>query len=143
MKSRLQKSATKLPRRRRNRLVPFATHDQLVAAEPPRRGDVTITRVTAGHRVRIAIGADSLHLQVDDLALSWSPEAGLRVEAERLKLVGTKHISLETAGDLELRAGGQVTVTGSDQVIAATVGNVDIRANDDVVVHGERILLNS
>jgi hypothetical protein len=127
----------------RRSLLPSLAPHRLVLAPRSQGGDLELVAATGGRTIRILIRADGVDLQVDGLGMRWSPDGGLRVEAERVSLVGRREVSIETAGDLAVRAGGRVSLTGSDQVISAGIGNVDIHANDDVRVSGERVLLNS
>jgi hypothetical protein len=93
--------------------------------------------------VRIDLGPEGVELRAGALTLTWDERGGLRLEVDKLTIVGSQEIAIETPGDLSLRAGGRLTLSGSDQVIAATLGDVEIRANDNVAMSGERILLNS
>ena len=51
-------------------------------------------------------------------------------------------VSLNTDGDLALRAAGALTSEARIQNLTATLGDVNVRANDDVKMQGERIRMN-
>ena len=123
-------------------ILPFGGQHTLAIRSDATTGELRLAAVDGRELVRIEIGAGGLSLKASGLILTWNEEGGLRLEVDRLTLVGRENVAIETAGDLELRAGGQMSFTAPDQTITATVGDVQIRANDDVALSGEKILLN-
>ena len=75
--------------------------------------------------------------------LRIASQGELELKARRLSIESAESLSLATAGDLSLRAGGALRTSGFEQSIEATRGDVVIDASDDVKIDGERIRLNS
>jgi hypothetical protein len=122
--------------------LPFGGQHTLAIRSGAETGELRLAAADGRELVRIEMGADGLELRASGLTLTWNEGGGLRLEVDRLTLVGRQHVAIETAGDLELRAGGRMSFTAPDQAITATVGDVQISANDDVTLSGEKILLN-
>jgi hypothetical protein len=123
-------------------ILPFGGQHTLAIRSDAETGALRLAAQDGHELVCIETGARGLSLRASGLTLTWNEDGGLRLEVDRLTLVGREHVAIETAGDLELRAGGRMSFTAPDQMITATVGDVQIRANDDVALSGEKILLN-
>src|SRR5262249_38366280 len=123
-------------------ILPFGGRHSLAVRSHAEQGELLLAGGDGRELVRIEVGERGLSLRASGLVLTWDEGGGLRLEVDRLTLVGREHVAIETAGDLELRAGGRMSLTAPDQAITATVGDVQIHANDDVALSGEKILLN-
>ena len=124
-------------------VIPLTAEHQVALRSAGTQGSITLVTSTGQHIVNIDVSAEGIALRAGTLTLTWDEAGGLRLEVDRLTLVGSKEVAIETEGDLRLSAGGRMILTATDQVIAATLGDVQIRANDNVAVAGEKILLNS
>lgn len=101
--------------------------------------------------VRDGAGAVTLSLQltergpvlrIEGAALVLQVSGELALEAEHLRLHGTRSVSLTAGGDLQLEAAGDLSSRARIQHIEATLGDVHVRANDDVRLDGERVRVN-
>jgi hypothetical protein len=74
--------------------------------------------------------------------LQMRSEGRLTLDAEQLTIRGRQELRLESDGEVNVKAAGDLYTEGRIQNIRATLGNVNVKANDDVKLRGERILLN-
>jgi hypothetical protein len=124
-------------------IIPFARQHTLALRSDAETGELRLRAADGRELVLVEVGSRGLSVRASGLTLTWDERGGsLRLEVDRLTLVGREHVAIETEGNLELRAGGRMSFTAPDQVITATVGDVQIVANDDVALSGEKILLN-
>jgi hypothetical protein len=124
-------------------VILFGRQHTLALRSDAETGQLRLGAADGRELVLIEVGSQGLSMRASGLTLSWDERGGsLRLEVDRLTLVGREHVAIETEGNLELRAGGHMSFTAPDQAITATVGDVQIIANDDVALSGEKILLN-
>jgi hypothetical protein len=124
-------------------IIPFARQHTLELRSDAETGELRLRAADGRELVLIEVGSRGLSVRASGLTLIWDERGGsLRLEVDRLTLVGREHVAIETEGNLELRAGGRMSFTAPDQIMTATVGDVQIVANDDVALSGEKILLN-
>jgi hypothetical protein len=81
-------------------------------------------------------------LRFEGASVTLETAGRLAIEAEQLHLHGRDGVVLSTAGDLELRAMGDLRSEARIQHLTATRGNVNVSANDDVKLLGERVRVN-
>jgi hypothetical protein len=123
-------------------VIPFGRQHTLALRSDAETGELRLGDADGRELVLIEVGSQGLSVRASGLTLTWDERGGLRLEVDRLTLVGRDNVTIETQGNLELRAGGRMSLAATDQTITATVGDVQIVANDDVALSGEKILLN-
>ena len=111
-----------------------------------RRGDQidTVELVGRDGKVMFAIEVSERGpvLRFEGPGLTIRAAGDLSLEAETLNLRATSAINLETGGDLQIHADGDLHSSARVQTITAELGDVKIDANDDVRIDGERVLVN-
>lgn len=104
-----------------------------------------VLRVEGGDgrlRVSVAVTDAGVSIELDGAELMLRSSGTISLEAERLALRGREGLSLESGGDLDIRAEGVLASDARTQRIEARTGDVSVRANDDVRLDGERIKMN-
>ena len=122
--------------------IELAGGHELVVSGALDRNVVELVAQNGQIRLSIEVSDAGAVLSFEGAALRLQAKGDLVIEAERLALVGRSAVALETAGDLHLRAHGDLTSEARIQTIRAELGNVNVKANDDVRLDGERVLVN-
>lgn len=88
-----------------------------------------------------------LRLAGPSLAIEAEGDLAIRcgrfeVQAEAISLGAARDLAVSAGHGLDLRAGGDATVSGQAVTVEARRGDLALAANDDVALNGERVLLN-
>lgn len=105
--------------------------------------DVLALRGPSGHtELSIHLTEEGPVLRFGGRGLRVVADADLSLSAEELRLEGRSGLTLESGGDLDLKAAGDLRSEARIQTILGRLGNVNVEANDDVRIDGERVLVN-
>lgn len=107
-------------------------------------GDDTILKVNAAGKtmVSIRITRDGAELNFED-GIQMRTQGTLTLDGERVTFRAREELRLESEGEVNICAKGDLNTEGRIQNIRAKLGNVNVKANDDVKMRAERILLNT
>lgn len=107
-------------------------------------GDESIVRISkAGTNVlNIRITDQGAELVFED-GLQLRSEGEVCLDSDRLTLRAREELRLESEGEVNIKAKGDMSTEARIQNIRSRLGNVNVKANDDVKLRGERILLNT
>lgn len=132
--------------------IAVETHESDLALDLAGGQRLIVARRDAGDLLTLLApsGAVSLSIRVTPSGPVLSFESGLKIEAtgalelagQSLVLRGTEGVSVESGGDAQIYAAGDLSTSAQIQNIQARLGNVNVKANDDVRLRGERVRLN-
>ncbi|MGA9574596.1 MAG: hypothetical protein WBS20_11690 [Lysobacterales bacterium] len=107
-------------------------------------GDDTILKVNAAGKtmISIRITKDGAELIFED-GLQLRTQGNLTLDGDRVTFRAREELRLESDGEVNICAKGDLNTEGQIQNIRAKLGNVNVKANDDVKLRAERILLNT
>lgn len=107
-------------------------------------GDDTILKVNATGKtlVSIRITREGAELILED-GLQIRTQGNLTLDGDRVTFRAREELRLESEGEVNISAKGDLNTEGRIQNIRAKLGNVNVKANDDVKMRAERILLNT
>lgn len=107
-------------------------------------GDDTILKVNAAGKtmVSIRITGNGAELNFED-GIQMRTQGNLTLDGERVIFRAREELRLESGGEVNICAKGDLNTEGRIQNICAKLGNVNVKANDDVKMRAERILLNT
>jgi hypothetical protein len=107
-------------------------------------GEDTILKVNATGKtlVSIRVTKEGAELIFED-GLQMRTQGNLTLDGERVTFRAREELRLESEGEVNISAKGDLNTEGRIQNIRAKLGNVNVKANDDVRLRAERILLNS
>lgn len=107
-------------------------------------GDDTILKVNAAGKtmVSIRITRDGAELNFED-GIQMRTQGNLTLDGDRVTFRAREELRLESEGEVNICAKGDLNTEGRIQNIRAKLGNVNVKANDDVKMRAERILLNT
>ncbi|HEY8377051.1 MAG TPA: hypothetical protein VIK91_11205 [Nannocystis sp.] len=81
-------------------------------------------------------------LRFEGAGLTLRAAGELALQARRLTFQAEEALALQTGGDLDIAAAGDLRSIARAQTITADLGDVRVEANDDVRIDGERVLVN-
>lgn len=107
-------------------------------------GDDTILKVNATGKtlVSIRVTKEGAELSFED-GLQLRTQGNLSLDGDRVTFRAREELRLESEGEVNISAKGDLNTEGRIQNIRAKLGNVNVKANDDVKLRAERILLNT
>lgn len=107
-------------------------------------GDDTILKVNATGKtlVSIRVTREGAELILED-GLQIRTQGNLTLDGDRVTFRAREELRLESEGEVNISAKGDLNTEGRIQNIRAKLGNVNVKANDDVKMRAERILLNT
>lgn len=110
------------------------------------RGDQTDTVELIGRDGKVVFAIEVSErgpvLRFEGPGLTIRAAGDLSLEAKTLNLRATTALNIQTGGDLQIHADGDLHSSARIQTITAELGDVKIDANDDVRLDGERVLVN-
>jgi hypothetical protein len=123
-------------------IVGLTGQQRLVVQRSPTGDLVQFLSRDGAVALTVTLTDDGPVLRFEGASLVLQAAGKLAIEADELVLRGQSGVSIGTAGDLELKATGDLHSEARIQTVTATRGDVKLRANDDVTMVGERIRMN-
>lgn len=117
--------------------------DYALVVDRSAEDDVLTLRGPSGHtELSLHLTEEGPVLRFGGQGLRIVADANLSLSAEELRLEGRSGLTLESGGDLDLKAARDLRSEARIQSIIGRLGNVNVEANDDVRIDGERVLVN-
>ena len=107
-------------------------------------GDDSILSINASGTtvISIRITKHGAELIFED-GIQLRTQGNLTLDGDYVTLHAREELRLESDGEVNICAKGDLHTEGRIQNIRAKLGNVNVKANDDVKLRAERILLNT
>ena len=107
-------------------------------------GDDSILSINASGTtvISIRITKQGAELVFED-DIQMRTQGNLTLDGDRVTFHAREELRLESDGEINISAKGDLHTEARIQNIRAKLGNVNVKANDDVKLRAERILLNT
>lgn len=122
--------------------VPLVGNHRLLLERRPDADVLRVEGMDGRLRVAVTVTAAGATIELDGADLAIRSSGELSIDAQKLSLRGREEVTIESGGDVEVRAEGALRTEAHEQRHVARRGDHSVYANDDVRLDGERIRMN-